>query len=457
MLARSHSLAAFTLAVLVACGPAEPAREPERNVLLISLDTLRRDRVGAYNPGQNTTPFLDAFAAKSLRFDQAFTHQAWTLTAHATMLSGLYPSVHGVLDDRALRPAVHTMPELFSEAGYATIGVVPNCTWLNPEFGVSQGFGSYRVLAGNASPKIDSLFSQVDSLDGAPFFAFLHLFDAHSDFDQLPYESEPAYQESYAGWYDGDFDGSLPEHPEWGSASRLLDHLNSESLVIESEEDRAYIRSLYDAGVRSLDDRLQVLIEGLEARGLLENTVIAIVADHGEELYDHGRALHTTQFDELMHIPFLVHTPAGLTGATDELVGLVDLAPTLLELAGLAPAADMQGRSLAPLTRGQLLDNSREDVLFDNGRFFSLRARDFAAIDGPDGFSLFDLASDPGQQVNLMQDPTWAARLPELVERMLATSEEMAPLRKQLAAIPGTVQLSTQEVNDLGDIGYAGD
>lgn len=451
-------LAVF-LALTLGCSSSDaprPAAQARPNVLLISLDTLRRDRVGAFEPGATTTPNLDRFAAKSLRFESAFTHHPWTLTAHATMLSGLYPSVHGVLSDRRLNDVVATMPEAFLAADYATIGVVSSCTWVAPAFGFDQGFGQYLVVEGNAGPKIDVLLEQVDSLEGQPFFGFLHLFDAHSDEQRLPYESSQVFREEYAGWYEGPFDGQLPEHPDWGHSSALLQRMNAEGAQLEGDE-RAYLAALYDAGVRTLDEELGRLFGELERRGLLENTLIAVVADHGEEFYEHGRALHEGQYDELIKIPFLLHGPRIATGSTRDFVGLVDLAPTLLDLAGLERPADMQGRSLLALTRGEDLAEPRDFVYLDNSMFLGLRSRTTAAIFGPDGVGLYDLEADPGELHNLADDPASAEVLSAIVERMKAERAAMAPLAERLTAVPGTVNLETEERAELHALGYTGD
>lgn len=454
------SLAILLLAVGCGESPSMATKDSQTgaapNVLLISLDTLRRDFVGAYNPKQTTTPSLDAFAKKSLQFEQAFTHHPWTLTAHATMLSGLYPTVHGVLSDRKMRDEVTLMPEIFQDAGYATVGVVDQCMWVNPRFGFSQGFGNYLVVAKPAGPKVDTLLAQIDSVGGQPFFGFLHLFDAHSDAEKLPYDSAPAYMEEYAGWYKGDFDGTLEEHPEWGHSSALLIRMNEEGAVLEGDDAR-YLEDLYRAGIRTMDEQLGRLLTELEQRGLLENTVIAIVSDHGESFYEHGLSLHEGQYDELLRVPFLIRAPCAAAGTTEEPVGLVDLAPTLLELAGLNKHADMQGRSLAPLLHGTGFAESSDYVLLDNSMFLGLRSQTQAAIWGPEGVGVYDMQNDPEQRTNLAEDQAWAPRVAELAKWSQAQYQTMEELRSRLAALPGTVEISASDGADLHAIGYTGE
>ena len=422
-------------------------------MLLISLDTLRRDRLGAYIPGTDTTPNLDAFAAKGFRFNQAYSHHPWTLPAHASILSGLYPSVLDVGVDRAMNDAVQTLPEIFGGIGYQTFGLVDNCKWLAPKFGFEQGFDEYAVKVTNAAEKVEAVLAHLDSLTKAPFFGFVHFFDAHSDFDRLPYDSRADFQDQYAGWYEGNFDGSLPDQPDWGHSSNLLQRLNDEGRVLEGD-DRRYLASLYDAGVRTLDASLGELFHGLEQRGLFDNTIVVIVSDHGEEFFEHGHALHNGHFDELIRVPLLLRVPSGSTGVSDAFVGHVDLAPSLLELAGVAIPGDMQGRSIAPVTRGEALENDRDHVLTDNGSFLGLRSAEEAAISGLDGLRYHLAESDPQQLDNLIAHPQHQQRVLALTNWLTKQRAEMAPLRARFAAMPGSVELDEGELSDLAKLGY---
>src|SRR5688572_347105 len=174
-------------------------------------------------------------------------------------------------------------------------------------------------MPSDADVKIDWIFSLLDDLDREPFFLFAHYFDAHSDRVRLPYESDAEDMEAFAGWYDGAFDGCDEEL----CASELLYSMSNRGQVLEGA-DREYLSSLYDAGVRTLDRKLGRLFDGLERRGLLESSVILLVSDHGEEFFEHGRAMHTQNFAECLRVPFLLRPPGGQAGRSDALVSLVD-------------------------------------------------------------------------------------------------------------------------------------
>ena len=177
------------------------------NVILISIDTLRADRLGCYGYTKPTSPALDRFASEALVFTNAFSPESWTLPAHMSMLTSLYPSSHGVAEERALPRGVPTLASVLSREGYATFAIVDVAYWISPEFGFARGFDSYHVMPDYAEVKIEGILSLLDDLDRRPFFIFAHLYDVHSDKKDVPYEADPVDVETFAGWYDGDFTG----------------------------------------------------------------------------------------------------------------------------------------------------------------------------------------------------------------------------------------------------------
>ena len=434
-----------------------PAGGPP-NLILISIDTLRPDRVGAYGHTAGTTPNLDAFAAEALRFDHAFSHHPWTLTAHATMLTGLHPTAHGVDRDRALSPRVPTVAALLQDAGYATYGVADDNEWLNARYGYARGFQRYRQLEGGAEHKVTEVLDGLEDWVDAPFFLFAHFYDVHSDWDRLPYDADDRDHAVHAGWYRGDWEGCDPER---GCASRLLAAMNADGDVLP-EEERRYLSSLYDAGVATFDRKLGVLLDGLEAAGRFEDTVIVITSDHGEEFFEHGKALHGQHYDECLRVPLLVRLPGGARGGEvlDDLVGLVDLAPTLLELAGLDPTEVLpatQGHSLAARLAGGERGPRRGVLLDTSDGIFGLRTRTHAVLRGPGTWELYDLRADPGQTESVMDE--------------LAGSTESEALRLLLRELRGEAKTFAAAYDDgqaladfeadaaarMADLGYFGD
>lgn len=439
---------------------AASAEDARPNVLLISIDTLRPDHLGIYGHTADTSPHLDAFLASALRFESAYTNHPWTLTAHATMLTGMLPSAHGVNPDRALDPEVPTVAGVLRDAGYRTLAVVDDNDWLHSRFGYARGFERYARLDPLAPVKVAELLASFDDLaaqGGGPFFTFAHFYDVHSDWTQLPYDSEPADRERFAGWYTGDFTGC---DPELGCASTLIANLNQRGTPLEGEAVQ-YVSDLYDAGIATLDRALGQLFKGLEARGLTENTIVIVTSDHGEEFFEHGRGLHDQHFNECLQIPFFIRMPDGRgAGVSEELVELADLAPTILELAGVDASGfdHLQGRSLVPLVNGESIAPS-PGILMDPGSgAFGLRNKEFAVIRFKRRWFVFDRRVDPGELNDLFETGAIAeAEMETLRELLSARRDATQALGERYAARPSLAPPPEEVAADLESLGYVGE
>ena len=443
------------------------SKDERPNVLLISIDTLRTDHLASYGYGRNTAPNLEAFMDSALRFEHAYTNHPWTLTSHATMLTGMLPSAHGINPDRALDPKVPTVAALLRYEGYRTVAVVDDNDWLHPRFGYGRGFERYLQLDGSAKPKVEEMLASLDDLafqGDAPFFAFAHFYDVHSDWQQLPYDSDPEAYEQYAGWYQGDFTGC---DPELGCASRLISELNQRGTPLTGDE-LVYLRDLYDAGITTFDRQLGLLFEGLRARGLDQNTIVIVTSDHGEEFFEHGRGLHDQHYNECLQVPMFVRVPDGYAmkgfagNSSGELVELADLAPTILELCELVPTSvdSFQGRSLLPLLEGDPAGiPPSPGVLMDPGTgAFGVRNLDYAVIRFKRNWYLFDRRTDPGELDDLfgreVVPPEDMTRIRELlVERREAT----LALGEKYSDHPTLAPRSDEVVQSMADLGYVDD
>lgn len=442
------------------------ASAPERpNLLLISIDTLRADRLGCYGYDEPTSPELDQFAQDAYLYRNAYSPESWTLPAHMSMLTSLYPTSHGVAEETSLSRKIPTLATQLSDGGYATFGIVDVAYWMGPKFGFARGFDSYHVMPNYAEAKIDSLLGLIDDLNQRPFFAFLHLYDVHSDKKDLPYEADPEDIERFAGWYEGDFTG-CNERGECASELLL-------GLVGRREElppdDAAYVSSLYDAGIRTLDRKLGRLFESLGERELLENTAVLITADHGEEFFEHGRPAHTQYYDECVRIPFILRPPGGVLGGAlrgapqattprirSEMASLVDVLPTMLEFAGLEPET-AQGISLLPLLRGESPPTEREVVLID-GRLpaLGLRTERWSIVPTKTGIAAFDRRSDPAETRDLFQEESELRALQRLRERLESEAKRLETTRDHFG--PGETQpASSSDLKSLRALGYGGD
>ncbi len=322
-------------------------------MLLLVADTLRADRLGAYGNTRGLTPFLDSLAERSYVFHDAYAQSPWTSPSVASLLTSRYPSQHGFLDFASLLAGEErSLAEVLAEGGHATAGFTAN-TLLSRKRGFAQGFDTYRVLATPAARPRHRLVSWVtgraDAIDAAalewldgparregPVFLYLHYMDTHT-----PYQpAAPAVERIFAGREPPDFEKLTDAHL-FGRMGGL------------DEQTLTAVKDAYDAEVLSLDLALGRFFAELERRGFLRNALVVFTSDHGEEFMDHGFTGHGhSLFDELIHVPLLVSVPGqtqrvDVTGA----VSLVDLAPTLVELAGGTAPAAFEGRSLASLLR----------------------------------------------------------------------------------------------------------
>jgi arylsulfatase A-like enzyme len=332
---------------LIAARPAEFGRPLAKgpDIILISLDATRADRLGA-DVTRGVTPNLDAFAARCEVFERAYTQEPWTLTSHMSMLTGLYPDAHGLDFGRALPARVWTLAERLREAGYRTAASVRDCFLLSPRFGYAAGFDRYQEDARDAQSRCRAAADWLLARD-RPSFLFLHLYDPHSDSGALPYDAP-------SNW--------LPqqtprrEFVEWAGgrgASEALRQVNEGQLALP-ESLALWIPRLYDAGLRATDAALGEFFQRLEAADRLRSAWVIVLADHGEALGERGHWMHEELMQATLHIPLLVHRPQDLRAGErrPELAETVDLMPTLLEAAGLPREAISQGESLsAPFER----------------------------------------------------------------------------------------------------------
>ena len=267
-----HSLlycapALLALLLLAACGPSGDPDRP-RNVLLISLDTLRADRLGCYGYDRPTSPFLDRYARENTFFTNVTANSPWTLPSHATMLTGLFPHRNGVTDEwKALPPEVPTLASVLSVKGFRTAALV-NSYWLTGETGLNRGFDEFAFIAEgdpDAGGKITDRaieFLEKSAGKDRPFFLFVHYYETHS-----PYAPTQARRDEFARPYGGIANGTTEQ----------LRAVREGSLAF-AEADIGHVSDLYDAEIRVLDGLLERLITRLKTLGLDEETLVVITA-----------------------------------------------------------------------------------------------------------------------------------------------------------------------------------
>jgi len=451
---------------VVALGLASCAAPPPGppDIIVVSLDTLRRDYVGWYRDGgASVTPKLDEVAAESVVFDDAWAQMPFTLPSHMSIFTGLYPDVHGVdRNTSRLAGTVPTLPQLLHAAGYHTIGLVSNL-WMEGEFGFARGFDHYELL-GYGLVYADRVnrraFELLDARhdDDRPLFLFLHYIDPHCDHfkvgeNALPYYAPPEFLSGL---------GVSAESREFcdeagGCASEFLVAADRESRPLDKETiDR--IASLYGRGVAYLDGEIGDLVDGLRRRSLWEDSLVLFTSDHGEEFREHRRFLHSQPYVENLAVPLAVKMPrrerAGTRVAAT--VETIDYLPTLLDAAGAPQPSHLQGDTLLPLIRGQA-EPERAAFGWDkiDRQTFTLRIGGWTLIHhrDTDRSELYDRLADPGERVDI------ADRQPAQVESMRATLLGILRANRKLKSDFAAVDvdspvLSADEAERLRAIGY---
>ncbi len=367
---------------------------PVRNVLVFLVDTLRADALRVYRPESRVeTPALTALAAESVVFEQGHTPENWTKPSVASLLSGLHPWQHRTTGGDSVVPAsVPLLPEVLRRRGYATAGFVAN-GYVSGKFGFRRGWDRWRNYI-REGRRTKAQFVADDVLrwlerrpQGKPFFLYVHTIDPHVPYippDRILRRYDP---EPYRGPVSFVRDRLLLEHVKLGKV-RL------------GERDKARLRALYDAEITYHDEHFARIVEGLRQAGLLEETAIFVVADHGEEFFEHGSVGHGhSVYEELLHVPFIVRWPGAPPRRVRAPVSLADVVPTVLDALGVEPPEEVSGRSLLPLLRGEPEGRPRVSVsgFQDGWRVVQLGEHKLAVRSGRD-FRYFDLRSDPDEQ-----------------------------------------------------------
>jgi arylsulfatase len=457
-----------TTAVLgcaAACAPAEPARSGPPDVLLVSIDTLRADHCSVYGYPEPTTPFLDSLAAGGVRFEHHMVNSNNTLVSHASILTGLRPLAHGVYDNgeenrSALAPGYRTLAEAFREAGYTTGAFTTHPVWLGEGFGLDQGLDVLQSSWCDGPTNGARLLEWLDAEHPQPFFAFLHFYDVHSkpatDPDPLPYHATPELIEQFAGPAPEGFTGCARGHAEY-CATRYLNMITN-GVERPAPEHLEYVAGLYDAGLRQFDDYLATLFAELEQRSLLSNAIVCVTSDHGEAFFEHGRMTHGGYHDEIMHVPWILTAPGVEAGTIANVSRSIDVAPTLLELAGLEPIGN--GHSFARAILGSDQAGSF-DVLFAS---VVLRGKDdvsrFKLFDDPEAPTFYDLDQDPQEQVNLLEDEQFLETAGDRLARHRAAMRQLRDAARRYAraaSLEGAddaPEMSDEDLKILRELGY---
>jgi arylsulfatase A-like enzyme/Flp pilus assembly protein TadD len=405
------------------------------NILLITVDTLRADHLGCYGYSAASTPVIDELAAQGYRFTQAYAQVPLTLPSHYSILTGTYPFYHSVRDNsHGNEQGPPVISEFLRNAGYRT-GAFVGSALLDPRFGLNRGFDAYVAdfdfsrsggvdLSHIERPAGDVVRSALRWIasDTGKFFVWIHLFDPHD-----PYSPPEPFKTRF------------PHSP-------------------------------YDGEIAYVDQSIGILVNSLKEEGLLAHTDIIFTSDHGEGLGAHGEFTHGFfVYEPTIHVPLIIRVASGTKGGKriDDLVRSVDIAPTILRLAGLPTAAEMQGKSLLGLLDDNAHSEARSAKAGDRPIYFEtyyplrefgwselrgLRIGRHKYIDAPRP-ELYDLSTDPGERHNLYSSHTaLAAHFKETLRSEVGKYAATRPTAAAATPDPNTVEL----LRSLGYVGYVG-
>jgi choline-sulfatase len=403
----------LAFAVAACAPPAPPDLGPPPNVLLLVVDCLRADHLSANGYARQTTPSIDALAAEGVQFRQAISQASWTRPSLPTLLTGLYPTEHGLhtfgetatgeATSARLDDSVETVAESLKAAGYAT-AMIGEQFQLSPRFGLNQGFDFYKHRASDAANIHDNFLRWLGRIgEGPRFFAYLHYLEIH-----WPYCPPPETR--------GKFGSGKSERRFCHQWRKLRKDILAGEVVLNGK-DRKAMKARYDEELFALDARLGDLFATLKKKDLWDDTLIILTGDHGEEFYEHGAIGHgQSLFQELISVPLIIKPPAiwpvAVGGFVDGNVELRNIPATILEATGLAPASDVKtgdlaAKSLVPWMVGSrdatdafpyAVSESDDDVVIRSGTLKMIARRDASSV------ALYDLASDPGETHDLTSE-----------------------------------------------------
>jgi choline-sulfatase len=374
-----------------------------KNVLVILIDTLRRDRLKTYNRSTNVyAPGLKRLSEQSLVFDNAIAQSNWTKPSTATLLSGLYPLSHTANTHAAILPnTTRTLPVLLQKQGFTTGGFVAN-GYISEQFGFGLGWDYLGMYDTKREPsKGRHLFSELirwirHQPKNQRFFAYLHTTDVHA-----PYRSPRRIWSRYdPAQYRG---GVRP-----AQTVSLINQVRAGTLVL-AWRDMFRLTALYNGAVSYHDHAIGHLMQSLKQLRVLDDTVVVLTSDHGEEFFDHGSVGHGhTLYEELVDVPLLIRFPGRLGIAPrhiGDMVGLIDVVPTLCELLQVNPPDEVQGVSMVPLATGDRSARRNGVVISESPSHhaFALQNDRFKVIINKNTVTLYDKRIDPSETVDQSQ------------------------------------------------------
>ena len=437
----------------LACRDPRPMASPEApNILLISLDTVRRDHLSPYQYERDTSPHLSTLAQSGATFTHSYAQASATTPTHASIFTGLHPFEHEAYGySRELLPEQVTMAEILRDHGWRTVAATSSMKFERGT-GFQQGFDDYNLHGEGKKNKRsaavnESIIRFAAAQGDRPVFAFVHYFDAHA-----PYSAPAPYRKM---WHPG-----LEEpHP-----TKTIDFIERNRRADVPAETLEYLAALYDGNIRFVDDNLRALLEGISI-GNERSTLLIITADHGEAFGEHGYLGHSTWvYEEIVQVPLIMHWPGHIPAGIqlDAAVQSIDLLPTLGELVGVAVPEGLPGRSHAgavlggPATAARTVGEVSDPVImFNRPKWWGISGtiaggRYKLTRHGADDPELFLTTVDSRASLDIIAQHQREASL--LMQAAQAMGVPLSAKSEQLAENVRT--LSEEQIEQLKAMGY---
>jgi arylsulfatase A-like enzyme len=431
----------LALGVLAAgCGRAPPPAHPD--LVLITIDTIRADHLGAYGYPRPTSPNIDRFARDALLFERAVAPMPTTLPSHVSILTGTHPVRHGIVSNHRFlgqtvttHEGLRTAAQMLRQASYATAAFTSSSPLSEPT-GIGQGFDRFhgppewavelRRIDVPAQTTVDAVLAWLDSAP-SPFFLWVHLFDPHH-----PYDPPPGFGERFR---------APPER---------ADELLRRGFPEERLKKVMRLLPAYDGEIRYADREVGRLLRRLRQLDLYERSAIVLVGDHGEGLWQHGEKRHDAPWNEVILVPLIIRLPDGPKGRVKRMASLIDVLPTLAAHTNLPlDASQFDGLDLLEDTREFALAQ-RAVTSPNKGLVFTLSSVEWKYWHFADESDrLYHLATDPLEMQNVIEEH------PDVAEAMRREIARTVEANRQRSSLPVNTQIPERVRRQLEALGYA--
>ncbi len=377
----------------------DPIVTPDiRRIVMVSFDSLRTDRIGAYGSDRSVTPVLDAFSRECMIFSDCSVQEPFALTSQMSFLTSLYPFNHKLDPTTELRPGAPTLTETLRNCGYHSAAFVAN-NWLKAEYGFDQGFNSYRYLPDYSADQMNQvIFSWLEDNRHDRFFLFINYHDLNVRKGPLPYSPPEPFANLFKTAYDElVFDGCRDD-----ACGAALMMQAAKGKTVLSDAQWKYLQFMYDSAVYYADSRFGRLLEKLKEEKLYQNTMFILYSPHGEEFGDHGSALHFQLYQECVRVPLMLRIPQSVKNKIfDYPIQSIELMPSVLNIIGSPVPYALDGENAVNINPEEIEKRiyglSHTLKFFPPKYFYRLGPYKLIFHFFGNIYNIFDLKSDPAE------------------------------------------------------------